>query len=98
MMESRFAQPHFPARQPVFAPRSMLNAAPDTPGSGRRRRLSVEQSGVAKVRPQSGRDRMAQQLQISVKFVYIARTWNDRGHHGMSKRELHRRRRKWHPM
>jgi hypothetical protein len=62
------------------------------------RRSWVEQSGVPKVRPQPGRDRMAQQLQIGVKFLDIARAWNNRRHHQMREGELQRRCRKRHPM
>ena len=62
-------------------------------GSGRCRRVRVEQLGIPQIRPQRRRNRIAQKAQIGLEFRDTARTRNDRRDSRVGERKLQRRRR-----
>jgi hypothetical protein len=58
----------------------------------------MEQAGLPQIRPQFGRDRVAQQLEIGVELSGVARTWDDGGNRWMGQRKLQSCRGERHPV
>jgi hypothetical protein len=58
----------------------------------------MEQACLPQIRPQCGRDRVAQQLEIGVELSGVAGTWDDGGDRRMGQRKLQSCRGERHPV